>query len=147
MTVNQNDRLLAAASHASILLGLFTSGIGGILAALVIWLVNREKSAYVAFQALQALVYQVVTFILTMVAWCCWGLLWMLMLFPAVFAGPNAYTETAPPGVWLGLLLLLVPFAIWALTILYALYGAVRTLSGHEFQYAIIGRWVGGTAR
>jgi hypothetical protein len=41
-----------------------------------------------------------------------------------------------------GLLLMVVPFGIWGLTILYGLYGAVRCYGGHDFKYAIIGDWL-----
>ena len=71
VSTTQNERLLAALSHASIVLGLFSNGVGGIVAALVIWMIKRDKSPYVAFQALQALVYQVATFIVTGLAMCC----------------------------------------------------------------------------
>ena len=67
----QDERVLAALAHGSILLGFFTSGIGGMVAALVSWLAERGKSAYASAQALQALVFQVITFVVTMVAWCC----------------------------------------------------------------------------
>ena len=50
---------MAALAHASALLNLF-SGAGGLIAALVIWLTQKEKSAWVAFHALQALVFQAV---------------------------------------------------------------------------------------
>jgi uncharacterized Tic20 family protein len=67
----EDERVMAALAHASIILNLFT-GIGGIIAAVVIYLVRKEQSAWVAFQALQAAVYQGVTvlatFILGMVA-------------------------------------------------------------------------------
>jgi uncharacterized Tic20 family protein len=141
-TVPQDERVLAGLAHGGILLGLFTSGLGGILTALVIWLTQKEKSAYVAQQALQAMVYQIATFFLTMVAWCCWGVLWMLMLLPPLFFNPEAYEAAPPAGMWAGLALMIVPFAIWGLTILYGLWGAVRSLGGHDFKYAIIGNWV-----
>jgi len=35
-----------------------------------------------------------------------------------------------------------VPLGIWALTILYGLWGAVRCLGGRDFEYAIIGNWI-----
>ncbi|HDH09679.1 MAG TPA: DUF4870 domain-containing protein, partial [Chloroflexi bacterium] len=44
MRPTQDERLMAALAHASIILGPFTSGVGGIVAALVIWLTQREKS-------------------------------------------------------------------------------------------------------
>jgi uncharacterized Tic20 family protein len=142
VTINQDDKALAAVAHASILLGIMTSGIGGIIAALVIYLVQKEKSAYVAFQSLQALVYQGVAMILTMVAWCCWGALWMLMIFPPLFANPDAYYYGPPPGLWVGMFFMIIPFAVWGFTILYGLWAAVRCLGGHDFRYAIVANWL-----
>ncbi len=142
VTTTQDERVLAALAHGSIVLGTFTSGLGGILAALVIWLAQKEKSAYVAGQALQSLVYQVAVFLVTMVAWCCWGFLYMMMIMVPLMSNPMAYEVTPPAGLWVGLLLMIVPFAIWGLTILYGLWAAVRCLKGDDFKYAIIGRWL-----
>jgi uncharacterized Tic20 family protein len=67
----EDERVMAALAHASIILNVFT-GIGGIIAAVIIYLARREQSAWVAFQALQAAVYQgitaVVIFILLAIA-------------------------------------------------------------------------------
>jgi uncharacterized Tic20 family protein len=134
--------MLAGLAHGSILLGIFTSGLGGMVAALVIWLVQKEKSAYVAGQALQALVYQAVTFIVTMLVWCCWGVLWMALLLPPLMSNPDAYQATPPPGLWIGLVLIVIPFFVWGLAILYGLWGAVRCFGGHDFKYAIVGDWL-----
>lgn len=142
LTTTQNERTLAGLAHASILLGIFTGGIGGIITALAIWAVNKEKSAYVAFHALQALVYQVATYVLTMLAWCCWGLLWTLLIMVPLIIDPMAYETTPPAGIWIGMFLMVVPMAIWGLTILYGLWAAVRCLGGHDFRYAIIGNWL-----
>ena len=142
ITVKQDEKVLAALAHGSILLGLFTNGVGGIVSALVIWLLQKEKSAYVAAQALQSLVYQTAIFLVTMLAWCCWGVLWMATLLPPIFANPEAYETTPPPGLWIGLSLMIVPLGIWGLTILYGLWGAARCLGGHDFKYAVIGNWL-----
>jgi uncharacterized Tic20 family protein len=142
MTLKQDEKTLAGLAHGSILLGLLTSGMGGIIAALVIWIVQKEKSAYVAAQALQALVFQAITFLLTMIAWCCWGVLYMALIFVPLISNPGAYESTPPAGLWVGLALMIVPFGIWGLTILYGLYGAVRCLGGHDFKYAVIGNWL-----
>ncbi len=141
-TLAQDEKTLAGLAHGSILLGIFTSGIGGIIAALVIWAVQKEKSAYVAGQALQALVYQALTFLVTMVAWCCWGLLWTLLILVPLISNPRAYDVAPPAGLWVGLFLMIVPFGIWGLTILYGLYGAARCFGGHDFKYAIVGNWI-----
>ena len=140
----QDEKTLAGLAHGSILLGLFTSGVGGIIAALVIWATQKEKSPYAAAQALQAMVYQGVTFLITMVAWCCWGILYMMMIFVPLVNNPGAYEAAPPAGLWVGLFLMIVPFGIWGLIILYGLYGAVRCLGGHDFKYAIIGDWLEG---
>lgn len=146
VALTQDEKTLAGLAHGSVLLGVFTSGLGGILAALVIWLVQREKSSYVAAQALQALVYQTVTFIVTMLVWCCWGAVWMTMLFAPLISRPEAYGASPPAGLWLGLLLMVVPMGLWGLTILYGLWGAVRCLSGDDFRYVLIGKWLGSGA-
>ena len=125
MTLRQDEKTLAALAHASILLGIPTSG-------LVIWIVQKEKSAYVAAQALQALVYQAVTFVLTMIVWCCWGVLYMALIFVPLVSNPGAFEAAPPTGLWVGL----------GLTILYGLYGAARCLGGHDFKYAAIGNWL-----
>ncbi len=140
--IAKDEEVMAALAHGSILLSIFTNGIGGIVVALVIWLIEKEKSAYAAFQALQALVYQAAAFLLTMLAWCCWGVVWMLGFLPPLLANPEAYQDVPPPGLWIGMLLMVIPLAIWGLTILYGLWGAARCLGGHDFRYAIVGGWL-----
>jgi len=138
----KDDKTLAALAHGSIVLGLFTNGVGGIVAALMIWATQKEKSPYAAAQALQSMVYQGLTFMITMLAWCCWGILYALMIVVPLVSNPGAYEVAPPAGLWVGLLLMVVPFGIWGLTILYGLYGAVRCYGGHDFKYAIIGDWL-----
>ncbi|UCC86490.1 MAG: DUF4870 domain-containing protein [Anaerolineales bacterium] len=140
--IKQDERMLAGLAHGSVLLGLFTNGVGGIGTALVIWLTQKEKSAYVKAQAVQALIYQVVTLIVTMLAWCCWGGLWMALLLPPILANPDAYDKSPPASMWVGLVLMVVPFGIWGLTMLYGLWGAARCLGGHNFKYIGIGNWL-----
>lgn len=142
VVIEKNERVLAALAHGSIVLGAFTNGIGGIGTALVIWLTQKEKSAYAAAQALQALVYQVGVFILAGLVWCCWGMAWMGMMLPPLFANPEAYEAAPPAGMWIALVALVIPLGICGLTALYALWGATRCLGGHDFRYALIGRWL-----
>lgn len=140
--MQRDERILAALAHGSILLGIFTNGVGGIAAALVIWLTQKEKSAYVRFQALQALVYQALIFVVTMGLWFCWGMSWLVLLMPPLIANPDAYQNAPPPGLWAGLSLMSVPVCIGLITLLYGLWGAVRCLSGRDFRYLGIGNWV-----
>lgn len=142
LTLRQDEKTLAALAHGSILIGLMSNGMGGIIAALVIWIIQKEKSAYVAAQALQALVYQAVAFLLIMITWCCWGLLYTILILAPIISNPGAYDSTPPAGLWVGLVLMIVPFGIWGLTILYGLYGAARCLGGRDFKYGVIGNWL-----
>src|SRR5690242_21478902 len=51
------ERTLAAIAHGSALLTLFT-GFAGIIVSFLIWLSQRDRSTYVAYQAMQATVFQ-----------------------------------------------------------------------------------------
>ena len=70
----------------------------------------------------------------------------MAMVFIPLISNPGAFEVAPPPGIWFGLLLMVVPLAIWGLIILYGLWGALRCLGGHAFSYIIIGRWLGSAA-
>ena len=56
-----DERTLAALAHASALLNFVLGGFGGIIAAAIIWLTHKEKSAWVAFHGLQSLVFQIIS--------------------------------------------------------------------------------------
>ena len=49
---------MAALAHASVVLGFITSGLAGIVVALLIWLSYKDRSDYVATQSLQAMAFQ-----------------------------------------------------------------------------------------
>ena len=142
-TVPSNERTWAGLAHASILLGLFTNGIGGIGVALVLWITQKDKSPYAAFQAMQSLVYQVMTYILVFLLFSCWGGVWMLMLIPAILGNPEALNGAPPTVMWVGLALMVIPFGVWLLTTAYGVLGAVRCFQGHDFRYLLVGKWVG----
>jgi uncharacterized Tic20 family protein len=140
MTPTQDERVLAGLAHGSILLGLFTSGFGGLIVALIIWLFQREKSVYVAFQALQAMVYQLLGLVVTIVVWGCWTLTFFASLFIPLLANPSAYEEAPPVLMFIALALMIVPLGLMGLWTLYGLWGALRTLQGADFEYVVVGR-------
>ena len=77
MDKGTDDNLMAAIAHAGII-------IGGVLIALIVWVMQKEKSKYVAFQSMQALVYQlVVGVILFVLAISLVGILLMPLVFLA----------------------------------------------------------------
>ena len=137
----QNQRLLSGAAHASIILGFFTNFVGGIVGAGLIWMAQREKSRWVAFQALQALVYQLVGFGLGIVVFGCWFLFYIASFIPMI-AQADRYQDAPPPLFWVGLGSMCIPFLVMGLWMLYGLYGAIRAYSGADFRYIIIGDWL-----
>ncbi|MCC7354929.1 MAG: DUF4870 domain-containing protein [Anaerolineae bacterium] len=139
--VTQNERVLGGAAHASVILGLFTNFVGGIVVAGLIWLSQREKSRWVAFQSLQAVVYQLIGLGLGIVAFGCWFLFYMASLIPLI-AQADRYQDAPPPIFWVGLGSICIPFLMMGLWMLYGLYGAIRAYSGADFRYIVIGDWL-----
>lgn len=127
-----NERIAAALAH-----GLIIANWMGVIAAALIWLLEKEKSKYVAFQALQAVAYQFI------------GLLvWMAGLFcymATLFGGIGLATLLTPQGEGEGIIAFfsLAPlcalFLLWGLLIIYGLYGAYASLLGRDFRYLIVG--------
>ncbi len=138
----QDERVLAAIAHGSILLGLLTNGVAGIVTALIIWVTQREKSAYVAYQALQATVYQIAGVVIVLALWACWGLLVPFATLIPILLNPGAYRDSPPGLMFLALSLVCIPLMVTAVWVLYGLWGALRGLSGADFRYIVIGRVV-----
>jgi len=138
---------MAALAHASVvltfILALGSGGLGGLLGILVpllIWLTYKEKSAYVAFQALQATVFQAVSIllmvvvlavsiILIVVGWTISGALTAVLIGLCLM--PFALLIT----VVLALLVLILPLAQLG----YGLYAAYETYQGRDFRYWLVG--------
>ena len=125
----QNDRIMAALAHATAVLP-FT----GLIAPIVIWVTQRDKSEYVAFQALQAIVYQLGI----IVAWFAGMALYMGTFLLVIPFGDSS--SRLPPFFF-------VPFAVMGLmmlgmlaAVIYALIAAAMALQGKDFHYLVIGQ-------
>lgn len=127
-------RLLAALAHGSIVV----NGLG-ILVGVVIWLTQREKSAYAAGQGLQAAVYQLLGMIVIVSLWVIWGIFYAITFIPIV-QSPGRYKEAPPPIFWVGLGSMLIPFAVMIVWGAYGLWGAYKAWRGEAFRYALIGK-------
>ena len=126
--MSENDeRLWAAIAHASILLNLLTAFLG-VLAPLVIYLVYKDRSRYVAGQAMQAFVFQLVWWvgggILVGLAWAAVAL--MSIVLVGLLCVPIA------------ILVSLIPVA----ACIYGIVGALQAYEGREFRYWLIADWV-----
>jgi uncharacterized Tic20 family protein len=140
-TTTHNERTLAALAHASVLLNLF-SGFGGAIAAAVIWATQKDKSPYVAFQALQAVAYQLVGLLVFGLAWCCWLLFYFATWIPMI-AQIEQNPEAAPPPLfWIGLFSMVCPMLVMGAWALFGLWGALQAYRGRDFEYPLLGGWL-----
>ena len=141
----QDDRIMAALAHASILVP-FT----GLIAPIIIWATQKNKSAYVHFQALQAAVFHITLILAFAAGMACYALSFgaffgLMLLSP--LAESNSKVVLAPIVAVIFGLGLLFPFLVFGIVILIGigfvlsgLYGAVRCLRGKPFRYFILGR-------
>ena len=131
------NRLLAALAHGSV----FAQGVG-ILVGVLVYITQRDRSRYAAFQALQAAVYQLINFIITIGLWLVWGLFYGLSMIPLIQQA-NTNPDAAPPAIfWISLISMVIPLFYMVLIGLYGLWGAVRTWQGKDFRYFLIGSWL-----
>ena len=123
----QDERLWAALAHASILLNLVTAFLG-VIAPLIIYLVYKDRSRYVAGQAMQAFVFQLVWWvgggILVGLAWAAVAFLTIVLV--GILCVPIA------------IIVSLIPVA----ACIYGIVGALQAYEGREFRYWLIADWV-----
>jgi uncharacterized Tic20 family protein len=112
--------------------------VGWWIAPLIIYLIRRE-SKFVAFHALQALLWQ----ILLMIFWFGAMIVWLAVIFATMFAhGGKAAVNNPPPlgfflgfaGIWLGVM------GITGLNLFVGIYYGIKAGRGEWAAYPIIGR-------
>ena len=79
VTSAQEERTWSVLSHLSMFLNLFTGFLGPV-AALIIWLVYKDRSRKVAFHALESMWYQIGWLVILAVGWTVTGLLTMILI-------------------------------------------------------------------
>jgi len=143
----QDEYIMAALSHGATILPFW-----GLIASIVIWATQKDKSRFVGFQALQAMIYQLLPvlggLLFFLCYFCSFGAVFVITPLIAVAAegagsqaeGVIALLATLPMGL---------PFCVFGVAILaffcyvvYAFYAAVRVFQGHDLRYAIIGPWL-----
>jgi uncharacterized Tic20 family protein len=125
-----DERTWAMLAHLTVVVNLFTAFIGPI-AALVIYLVYRDRSRYVAYQAWQSFIFQLIWWIgggiLAGIAWAVSGLLAMVVI--GCLCMPLALIISLAPVV----------------ALIYGIIGAIQCNAGQDFKYWLIGDWVRST--
>jgi len=133
---SQNDKIMAALAHISAILPFM-----GVIASIIIWVTQKDKSEYVAFQALQAVAYQLMMILAWFVGMGCYVLSFFGTFLTIPFAQSNG--NEASPFFMLGFM---IPFVVIgamflgsAVFIIYGLIGAIQVFQGRNFRYIIIG--------
>jgi len=128
------ERTWSLLAHLSILLNLVT-GFAGPIAALIIYLVYKDRSRKVAYHALQALVFQLICWygggLLIGALWATVGILSVILI--GIILIPIAIIMT----------LVLVALPVGA--VIYGIIGAIQVNQGQDFKYWLVGDWVRGT--
>ncbi|RCK77010.1 MAG: hypothetical protein ANABAC_3435 [Anaerolineae bacterium] len=129
-----DERTWGMLAHLSVLVNLVT-GFGGPIAALIIYLVYRNRSRFIAYHALQSLIFQLIGWYgggtLIGIMWAMVGVLSALII--GVVLIPFALVFTLICG--------LLPLG----TLIYGCYGAYQVSQGKDFRYWLVGDWVRGT--
>lgn len=125
-----DERTWAMLSHLSVLANLVTGFLGPII-ALMIYLVYKDRSRYVAYHSMQAFVFQLLWWVgggvLAGIAWAITGALSAILI--GILCIPVALVISAMPLV----------------ALIYGIIGGVQTSKGEDFKYWLVGDWVRGT--
>jgi uncharacterized Tic20 family protein len=120
------ERTWSLIAHLSILANLITGFLGPVI-ALIIYLVFRDRSRYVAYQSFQAFLFQLVFWV---GAGALIGVLWALVGILSI--------------VLVGLCLIPIACAVSLVPLFSLGYGvaaAIQTGQGEDFQYWLVGKW------
>jgi uncharacterized Tic20 family protein len=98
-TSPSDERTWSVLAHLSVFLNLVTGFLGPV-AALVIWLMYKDKSSRVSFHALQSLWYQVAWMVILAVGWTVAGILTVVLIGFLLF--PVMIVATLVPFVHMG---------------------------------------------
>ncbi|HQF61578.1 MAG TPA: DUF4870 domain-containing protein [Anaerolineaceae bacterium] len=132
------DRALSALAHAGVLIPGF-----GLLAPLLVWRSERDQQRETAFQALQALGWQVLQVFFVQVTALILGLIY---IFIVMVSGPIGLAADKVGGLTTTGAVVLV-LAVMGLAVVYALIGllgAVLCLTGRSFRYPWLGPKLAG---
>ncbi|MBI4730851.1 MAG: DUF4870 domain-containing protein [Chloroflexi bacterium] len=129
-----DERTWGLLAHLSVLLNLIT-GFAGPIAALVIYLIYKERSRFVAYHALQSAIFQMIWWfgggVLIGIMWAIVGALSAILIGVVLI----------PVALILTFVLALLPLG----ALIYGIVGAVQVSQGQDFKYWLVGDWMRGT--
>src|SRR3712207_2526206 len=113
---SKDENTWSVLAHLSVFLNLFTGFLGPV-AALVTWLVYKDRSARVSFHALQSLWYQIVWMVILAIGWTVASILTVVLIGFLLF--PVMMVAT------------LVPFVHMS-------YAAYKVSQGLDYRYPLV---------
>jgi uncharacterized protein len=123
----EEERQWAMIAHLGVLVNL-VSGFLGPVVPLGIYMIYKDRSRYVAYQSLQALIFQLIWWVgggvLAGIAWAITGALSAVIV--GLLCIPFACIISALPLAALG----------------YGIYGGIQTSQGQDFKYWLVGDWM-----
>ena len=140
LNAEHEDRWLAAMGHITAIVTLW-----GLLLPLVTWITEKNRSRFLRFQSLQALIYQgigtVSYFIVT-----AFYMLGIFGVFAAtIVAGVSGNTDFMLAGLtifFFSMLIMLGYFLALPIYHILSQWAAWRILHGHDYRYPILGRLI-----
>lgn len=137
----QDERIFSALSHFL-----------GLIAALIVWATQKDRSPYVRFQSLQALVFDALVYILTFIFSGCIALSTFAVALLGTTGSIFATEINQDPGPIIGIVigiafslpfLVMLPLAFFAILVfILRIAATISTFQGKDFRYPLIGRWV-----
>lgn len=121
-SLTADEKLWGMLAHLLTLLG-YVVTLGQYIAPLVIYLVYKDRSKFVAFHALQALFFQLIVLAASIA----------LVIFVFITVGL---------GIIIAIPLLI---ALWIATLVYTIWAAIEANKGVWFELPIAGRWARST--
>jgi uncharacterized protein len=122
---SRDENNWSALAHLSVFLNLVTGFLGPV-AALVIWLMYKDRSPRISFHALQSLWYQVAWLVILGVGWTITALLTIVII---------------------GFLLIPVMIVVSVIPFVHMGYAAYKVYQGVDYRYPFVADMVGGSRR
>lgn len=133
----QDDKLISALAHGAVLLPMW-----GLIASALIWVTQREKSAFVRQQAAQAIAWQVALIAVFMLGMGCYMASFFLLIGGAALTNGFDGAAGPPPFFFIPVGVMGLIFVMFFVFIIGGVWAAVRNLQGRPFRYPLIGAWV-----
>jgi uncharacterized Tic20 family protein len=136
----REDHFVAAIGHSTSVLMLW-----GVIVPLMVWVTQKDRSRFLSFQSLQAMVYQG----LGTLAYFLGMAVYMIFIFgimaASLFVGSSSSQMTPIVG-----LLFFIPltcfgfvfFILWPLYQLLAFIASIKVLRGRDYQYPFLGKFI-----